>query len=80
MMGFPLIFSETNFMEVPKIHEIHKIMALEERAPYGMVKLVCPLGPFLLAQLQMYNITLLLEEQLQFAITLEQSSTDQVQE
>ena len=25
MIEFPLIFGETNFMEAPKIHEIHEI-------------------------------------------------------
>ena len=30
---FPLIFGETNFVEVPKIHEIHEFLALEKRHP-----------------------------------------------
>ena len=38
-MNFPLIFGETNFTEVPKIH---KIMALEERVPYGITYHIKP--------------------------------------
>ena len=32
-MEFPLIFSEPNFVEVPKIHEIY---GSQKRAPYGI--------------------------------------------
>ena len=27
------VFDETNFVQVPKIHEIHKFMALEKECP-----------------------------------------------
>ena len=36
MMEFPLIFAETNFVEVPKIHEIREIYGPQKRAPYGI--------------------------------------------
>ena len=29
---FPLIFSETNFVEAPKIHKIHEIFSLQKGA------------------------------------------------
>ena len=32
---FPLIFGETNFEEVPKIHEICKICSPQKKVPYG---------------------------------------------
>ena len=32
---FPLIFGKTNFVEVPKIHKIHKICSPGKKAPYG---------------------------------------------
>ena len=35
MIEFPLIFGETYFVEVPKIHGIYKIVALEKKVPYG---------------------------------------------
>ena len=35
-IGFPLIFGETNFMEVPKIHEIHVSCSPRKKAPYGI--------------------------------------------
>ena len=31
---FPLIFGETNFVEVPKIHEIREICSPQKKAPY----------------------------------------------
>ena len=32
---FPLIFSETNFMEIPKSTKSTKFVALEKKVPYG---------------------------------------------
>ena len=37
VMEFPLIFGETNFVEVPKIREFTKFTTLEKRAPYGII-------------------------------------------
>ena len=34
---FPLIFGETNFVEVPKIHEIHKICSPRQKVLYSML-------------------------------------------
>ena len=39
MMEFPLICGEKNFVEVPKIHEIRKILALEKIVPNGTSQL-----------------------------------------
>ena len=38
-MEFPLIFGETNFVEVPKSTKSTKFMALEKRAPYSISSL-----------------------------------------
>ena len=35
MMESPLIFGETNFMEVPQICKLMKFMALKKRMPYS---------------------------------------------
>ena len=32
---FLLVFGETNFMEVPKIHEIHEICSPQKKEPYS---------------------------------------------
>ena len=34
MIGFPIIFGATNFVEVQKIHEIHEICSPRKKAPY----------------------------------------------
>ena len=34
-MEFLLIFGETNFVEIPKIHKIHEICSPQKKAPYG---------------------------------------------
>lgn len=39
VIKFPLIFSETTFVEVPKIHKIYKIYGPWKRAPYGIHKI-----------------------------------------
>ena len=35
MIEFLLNFGETNFVKVPKIHEIYKVVALEKKVRYG---------------------------------------------
>ena len=37
MIEFPLIFGETNLLEVPKIHEIREICSPRKKAPYSIM-------------------------------------------
>ena len=39
-MEFPLIFGETNFVEVPKIYKICEIYGPRKRAPYGIYSIM----------------------------------------
>ena len=40
MIGFPIIFSETNFVEVQKIHKICKICRPQKRRPMVQYEII----------------------------------------
>ena len=40
-IGFPIIFSETNFVKVRKIHKIHEICSPQKKEPYDTNNISC---------------------------------------